>query len=91
MSLDHNMPSQALNNQPALKKAYLQNTQQEGNMKYAYLTNWIAYLDKSISLIKFHITDSYQFFPKNPPKQNQLRIISTTLHLLQLFHPKVSD
>lgn len=66
MSLDHNMPSQALNNQPALKKAYLQNTQQEGNMKYAYLTNWIAYLDKSTTLIKFHITDSHQFFSQKP-------------------------
>lgn len=66
VSLHHNMPSQALNNQPALKKAYLQNTQQEGNMKYAYLTNWIAYLDNSISLIKFHVTESYQFFSKKP-------------------------
>lgn len=59
MSLDHNMLSQALNNQSALKKTYLQNTQQEGNMNYPYLTNWIA-----ISLIKFHVTHSYQFFSK---------------------------
>lgn len=69
MSLDHNMLPRALNNQSTLKKAYLQNTQQEGNMNYAYLTNWIAYLDKSISLIKFHVTDSQQFFPKIPKKQ----------------------
>lgn len=68
MSLDHNMLPRALNNQSTLKKAYLQNTQQEGNMNYAYLTNWIAYLDKSISLIKFHVTDSQQFFSKIPKK-----------------------
>jgi len=35
MSLHHNMPSEALNNQLALKNAYLQNTEQEGNMNYA--------------------------------------------------------
>lgn len=70
MSLDHNLLSQALN-QSALKKAYLQNTQQEGNMNYAYLANWIAYLDKSISLIKFHVTDSHQVFVKK--KKNKTK------------------
>lgn len=89
MLLDHNMLSQALNNQSALRKSLFAKHTTGGKHELC-LFNWIAYLGKSISIIKFHVTDSYQFSSKKNFKTKP-RITSTTLYLLQLFQPEVSD